>query len=100
VYRGFTCLYDINIIYDCVEINDSIAERRGAVSNKHGPCRCFEIEATAALRPDRKPGQDFCLADGRCEKEVGKTAFAGLRSGENRWNSFCLTGNKTENAMR
>src|SRR5260370_697591 len=26
-YRGFTCLYDIIIIYDCVEINDSVAER-------------------------------------------------------------------------
>jgi hypothetical protein len=33
------------------------------ILQEHGPCRCFEIEPTAALRRDRKPGQDFCLAD-------------------------------------
>jgi hypothetical protein len=42
------------------------------ILQEHGPCRCFEIEATAALRHDRKPGQDFCLADGGCEKEVDR----------------------------
>ena len=35
-YRGFTCLYELIIIYDCVEINDSVAERRGAALRNRG----------------------------------------------------------------
>ena len=54
-YRGFTCLYELIIIYDCVEINDSVAERRGAALKEQGIRPGSECEPW----PQEVPALDF-----------------------------------------